>query len=77
MLNLGLVVELPAIPGTPLTIDGRVADPLQTNHYTATYRGRQFAECKTSLLVGGAQSKVYFDSKYLNSHVDSSECNII
>ena len=75
LLNLGLVVELPAIPGTPLMIDGKVADPLQTNQYTAKYRGRQYADCVTSLLVGHAESKVYFDSEYLNSKDGVSECS--
>ena len=76
LLNLGMIVELPALPGTPLVIDGNVTDPLQTNHYTAEYRGRQFAQCVTSLSVG-TNSKVYFDSQYLNSKIDSAECNLI
>ena len=77
LLNLGMIVELPALPGTPLVIDGKVTDPLQTNHYAAKYRGRQFAQCVTSLSVGANDSKVYFDSKYLNSKIDSAECNLI
>ena len=77
LLNLGLIVELPAIPGTPLMIEGKVVDPLQTNHYTAKYRGRQYADSKTSISVGHSDSKVFFDSEYLNNKVDVSECSLI
>ena len=77
LLNLGLIVELPAIPGTPLMIEGKVADPLQASQYTAKYRGRQYADCVTSLSVGHSESKVYFDSEYLNNKIDISGCNLI
>jgi len=76
-LNLGLTVVLPAIPGTPLTVDGKIIDPLQTTQYGGKYRGRQFAECTTSLLVGGENCKVYFDSEYLNTTVTGTDCALV
>ena len=71
------MVELPAVPGAPLTVDGKIIDPLQTTQYGGKYRGRQFAECTTSLLVGGEKSKVYFDSEYLNSPVTGTDCALV
>ena len=71
------MVELPAIPGTPLTVDGKIIDPLQTTQYGGKYRGRQFAECTTSLLVDGEKSKVHFDSEYLNTPVTSADCTLV
>ncbi|XP_066919495.1 uncharacterized protein [Clytia hemisphaerica] len=77
LLNLGLTVVLPAIPGTPLTVDGKIIDPLQTSQYGGKYRGRQFVECTTSLLVSGENCKVYFDSEYLNTTVTGTDCALV
>ena len=68
LLNLGLIVTLPEIDGTPLRVDGQIIDPMMQTSYKGEYRGRQYAECVTSLLVSEA-NKVYFDVNYLNGPI--------
>jgi len=77
LLNLGMTVEIPDMPGNPLKVGGNIIDPLQEKHYAAKYRGRQYAECLTSLLVGADNCKVYFDSEFLNNESLPENCNLI
>lgn len=77
LLNLGLVVEIPSLPGTPLEVSGEICDPLQLVQYAGYYRGRQYAQCVTSLLVGGKpEDKIYFDAAYLNGKISPAECRL-
>jgi len=58
-----MTVELTELKGSPLFIGGNIINPLQLKSYSASYKGRQYADCVTSLDIG---KTVVFDFKNLN-----------
>ena len=73
ILDLGLVVTLPEIDGTPLETSDGIVDPLQNTSYDAEYRGKQYALSVTSLKISNADAKIYFDSTNLNAGATPSD----
>ncbi|XP_057310436.1 L-tyrosine decarboxylase-like [Hydractinia symbiolongicarpus] len=61
MLDLGVIITIPEIPGRPLEIRGSIADPLQRDTYTVSFKGVQYADCETTITFANQNAKKYFN----------------
>jgi hypothetical protein len=39
LIGDGILITIPALPGSPLELDGEMSDPLQNDQYTFEYIG--------------------------------------
>ena len=59
LLRYGIEIEIPGIPGTPVTEGGEVQDPLTKNKYEITFVGIDGEEVKTKVKIA---RKIWFAS---------------
>ncbi|XP_057310437.1 L-tyrosine decarboxylase-like [Hydractinia symbiolongicarpus] len=63
MLDLGVIITIPEIPGRPLEINGSIVDPLQGDGYPVSFMGVQYKECRTAIKFFKKNAKKHFDGK--------------
>jgi len=76
LIGDGILITIPALPGSPLELDGEMSDPLQNDQYTFEYIGKNNKKLKSTLNIRGDQAKIWTDFKELNAdhnHGDMEE----